>query len=85
MDNYFATTDLALAAALRTLLSVNPTIHITDRLAEFRFRVDPQEAQRVADRYYGDHLSVNPRRYSQDLRDLKALIFAARIQNDNGG
>ncbi len=78
----YTTTDLSLAAALRNLLSRTPSVHLTSRLAEFRFTGDPAQAQRVADEYYSDRLTVNPRQYAQDLRDLKTLIFQAR--NENG-
>ena len=74
----FSTSDLALAAAFRTILSETPTVHVGSRLAEFRFSTNPNEAQRLAQAFYGDRLSINPRRYSEDLRTLKAMIFQAR-------
>ncbi len=80
MDRVYRTTDLSLAAALRTALSSTPTVHISDRLAEFHFQVNPESAKRLAQEFYGDRLSVNPRRYSEDLRTLKAMIFQARGQ-----
>ena len=83
MEHTYRTTDLNLAAVFRAVLSKTPTVHVGPRLAEFRFQVDPKEAQHLADQYYGDQLSINPRRYAQDLRDLKTLIFAARSQNGN--
>lgn len=74
----FRTSDLYLASALKTILQRNPTVRIDGRLAEFDFPLDPIEAQQVADRYYGDGLSANLRRYVEDLRTLKSLIFQAR-------
>ena len=74
----FKTTDLSLAAAVRTILRHSPSVRINGRLAEFAFQVDSTQAQQVADRYYSDDLSANLRTYAQDLRDLKSLIFAAR-------
>ncbi len=77
----FSTTDLALAAVFRTLLSETPVVHIGPRLAEFRFQVDTEEAQRLSDQFYGDKLSVNPHRFSEDLRVLKMMIHLARSGN----
>ena len=74
----FRTSDLNLAAALKTALQQTPTVQIHGRLAEFTFDVDPQEAQRVTEAYYSDQLNANLRLYAQNLRDLKSLIFAAR-------
>lgn len=74
----FRTSDLSLAAALKTTLRQNPTVQINGRLAEFVFPAEAQEAQRIADQFYSDALTANLRSYAQDLRDLKSLIFAAR-------
>ena len=85
MAHQFGTTDLSLAAVFRTILSKTPTVHVGPRLVEFRFIVDSEEAQHLADQYYGDELIVNPRQYSQVLRDLKSMIFATRTQNVTDG
>lgn len=72
----YHTSDLALAACLKAVLRLPfPTIRVDGRLSTFIFEVDPVEAQSVADDFYNDRLSVPARRYAQDLRDLKALIF----------
>ena len=75
----YETTDLYLAGALKTALRLPfPEIRLNSRLSAFAFQIDPTEAQRVAAEFYNDSLHVPARRYSQDLRDLKGLIFQAR-------
>jgi len=83
MDNcIFRTTDLALAAALKTTLRVNPRVSIKDRFAAFCFEADPQNSKRIAENFYANRLEGDLRRYSEDLRTCKSLIFAARDRND---
>ncbi len=79
----YRTSDLALAAALKTTLRRSPAVELTSRFAEFVFSVDPSDAQPIADRFYTDELTVPARRFAQDMRDLKSLIFQARGSNDH--
>lgn len=75
----FRTSDLHLASALKTVLDLPaPAIKVSERHSEFIFQVDPKEARRVAEAYYGDKLSANLRSYASNLRDIKTLIFQAR-------
>ena len=75
----YATTDLYLAACLKTVLNLPlPVIHANGRLSTFVFEVDSIEAQRIAAEFYTDAISVHARRYSQDLRDLKGLLCQLR-------
>lgn len=75
----FETTDLYCAAALKTFLQLPfPAIRVGGRLSNFIFEVDPIRAERASASFYNDSLSIPARRYAQDLRDLKALIFRAK-------
>ena len=75
----YSTNDLYLASAIKTSLRLPfPEIHVEGRLSSFIFRVDPNQAQQIATRFYNDELTVLARRYAQDLRDLKSLIFRAK-------
>lgn len=74
----YRTTSLDLSATLRTVLGKTPTVQVNERLAEFLFDVDLQEAQQVAERYYSDSLTANLRAFAANLRDLKAMLHQAR-------
>ena len=75
----YQTTDLYLAAALKTALGLPfPDIQAEGRFSTFIFQVDPAQAQQAAERFYADTLTVPARRYAQDIRDLKTLIFQTR-------
>ncbi len=75
----YETTDLSLAAAIKSELRLPfPEIRLDGRLSTFVFSVESQLAQQVATRFYNDDLQISARRYAQDLRDLKALIFRAK-------
>ena len=75
----YETSDLYLAGAIKTALRLPfPDIRLNGRLAAFCYRVDLAKAQRIAAEFYNDSLCVPARRYGQDLRDLKSLIFQAR-------
>ena len=82
MATTYETTDLYCASALKTALNLPfPEIEADGRFSTFRFTtVDPARVQAIADQFYNDTLHVPARRYAQDLRDLKALIFQAREQ-----
>ncbi len=75
----YETTDLSLAAALKSEFRIPfPEIRLDGRLSTFVFSVDPGLAQEAATRFYNDELQISARRYAQDLRDLKALIFRTK-------
>ena len=76
----FETTDLYCASALKTFLQLPfPEIEVNGRFSIFRFTtIDSVKAQAIADQFYNDTLHVQARRYAQDIRDLKALIFRAK-------
>ena len=80
MAAIFETTDLYFASALKTFLQLPfPEIEANGRFSTFRFvTVDSVKAQAIADQFYNDTLQVPARRYAQDIRDLKALIFRAK-------
>lgn len=82
MATAFSTTDLYLAAAVKSALRLPfPLVKINGRLSAFVFNVDATDAQHVVDSFYNDALQLPVRQFSQDLKDLKALIFAARGQS----
>ena len=74
----YTTSDLAVAAALKTALHVLPEIHVRGRLCEFTFPIDQAKAQQIVQQFYDDTLSLPLRRYAQDLRDLRSLIANAK-------
>ena len=75
----FETTDLYLACALKTALRLPfPEIHPSGRFSTFRFHVNSDEAQRVAEEFYNGALRLDAREFSTTLRDLKALLLQKR-------
>ena len=75
----YETTDLGLAAALKCALHLAfPEVRPNGNLSRFIFNLDSQKLEETVATFYDDTLMVPARRYAQDLRDLKSLIFAAR-------
>jgi hypothetical protein len=74
----YSTTDLAVAAAIKASLHVLPEIRVRGRLCEFVFPLDTAKAQEVVQAFYDDRLTLPVRRFTQDLRDLRALVADAK-------
>ena len=74
-ENYYSTSDLALAASILCLDYKLETLDRKDsRRAVFIFNRD-EALNNVLDAYWGDNLAVNPRTYFDALKSLKTRLY----------
>ena len=74
---YFLTSDLALATTLSLQFPIEDLDRSNVRKAVFVFRRSP-ELELLADKYFANQLKVAPQVFFNQLRDVKARLYAER-------
>lgn len=75
MTNSYKTSDLSLATALSLYCSITDIAKQNPRKAEFIFERNP-ELDDLLNRYWKKELLVEPRTYFDQLKSLKARLYA---------
>lgn len=74
-DNYYKTSDLALAASLSLYSPVN-TIDSTDSKRIIFIFKQSQELDQLVDMYWRGEMKVDPQQYFNQLKIIKSRIYS---------
>lgn len=74
-DNYYKTSDLALAASLSLYSPVN-TIDSTDSKRIIFIFKQSQELDQLVDMYWRGEMKVDPQQYFNQLKVIKSRIYS---------
>lgn len=74
-DNYYQTSDLSLATTISLFCPIEDIDRSNPRKALFIFQNNKQ-LQKLVDKYYRDEIKVSPQVYFNQLRVVKARLYA---------
>lgn len=78
VDDYYSTSDLALAAAIALFYPVESIDKTTNSYkAQFLFR-RTQELEQLIDAFWNNKLKVSPLAYFNELKTIKARLYASQ-------